>query len=206
MCRLFFLLLTLTYLTSALNPEKPNEGKIVGGTPANIRNFPFQVSLQQDFRWHTCGASIITPNLILCAAHCIDWSKVPTYQIRAGSANRYAGGVTVPVKSVKVHPQYNPQTNDNDIAIIELTRYLVFSTTIQAIKLAPKGFTVPEGAKFVVSGWGTMRSGAPTSPNGLRAAIVPFVNQTTCSKAYTLTPRMICAGKVGKDSCQGDSG
>lgn len=44
----------------------------------------------------------------------------------------------------------------------------------------------------------------------LHAVSVPVVSREVCSEAYSdlidITPRMICAGEAGKDSCQGDSG
>lgn len=202
----FFIILYVSYIINALSLEEPNEGKIVGGSPARIQAHPHQISLQRPGWYHTCGGSIIAPNLILTAAHCIYNKNVQTYQIRAGSAMRYSGGVTIPIKNGQIHPEYNPDNNDNDVAILELTGNLKFSTTIQAIKLPPKNFVVPDNMNLVVSGWGTMKAGAATSPNGLRAAIVPYVNQTYCSSKYFITPRMICAGKFNKDSCQGDSG
>lgn len=199
-------------MISASNPEKPKDGRIVGGKPAIIQDHPHQISLQSvssGFAFHFCGGSIIAPTLILTAAHCVFQQEISTLQVRAGSANRYVGGVTIRVNSVEVHPKYDPVTNENDIAIIELTEHLTYDDRIQPIKLAPKGFELPDKADMVISGWGATTEGAQTSPNILRAAIVPAVNQAICSGVYgsnPITSQMICAGTFRKDSCQGDSG
>ena len=56
------------------------EGRVIGGRDGMIEQFPWQASLQR-FRqfplfvpdWaHTCGASIVTSEWLLTAAHCVD--------------------------------------------------------------------------------------------------------------------------------------
>ena len=67
----------------------------------------------------------------------------------------------------------------------------------------------PEGAEFVVSGWGTTSEGGSLASK-LRQVTVHYINDEDCSHGYG--PEningdvMICAGGDGKDSCQGDSG
>lgn len=45
-------------------------GRIVGGVTTTIEKHPWQVSVQF-FGNHICGGSIIKPDVILTAAHCI---------------------------------------------------------------------------------------------------------------------------------------
>ena len=49
--------------------------RIVGGATAEPNEYPWQASLQyrSGTRWyHFCGGSLIAPNWILTAAHCLD--------------------------------------------------------------------------------------------------------------------------------------
>ena len=49
--------------------------RIVGGSNADISDYPWQVSLQlrSGGKWyHICGASIIDNNWAVTAAHCVD--------------------------------------------------------------------------------------------------------------------------------------
>lgn len=49
--------------------REPVNGRIVGGVDADIENFPYQLSLRR-LGSHSCGASIISSNWALSAAHC----------------------------------------------------------------------------------------------------------------------------------------
>ena len=77
------------------------------------------------------------------------------------------------------------------------------------VDLPTSEVSVPEGATFVVSGWGTTSEGG-SLPSTLRQVEVPYVNDDDCSDSYGSSSIfgdvMICAGEGGKDSCQGDSG
>lgn len=47
------------------------DGRIIGGEPALIEDYPYQVSLQYD-TYHICGGVIISENYVVTAAHCTD--------------------------------------------------------------------------------------------------------------------------------------
>lgn len=63
----------------------------------------------------------------------------------------------------------------------------------------------------VVTGWGAIREGGPTSDT-LQEVQVPIMSNSECRKSKygerRITDNMLCAGYKdgGKDSCQGDSG
>jgi secreted trypsin-like serine protease len=50
--------------------------KIVGGTETDVREFPFQVSLQTWQGFHYCGGLLIAPSYVLTAAHCGNINRV----------------------------------------------------------------------------------------------------------------------------------
>lgn len=52
-------------------PEVPVlDGRIVGGSAVDITSYPWQLSLRRS-NSHICGASIISANWALTAAHCV---------------------------------------------------------------------------------------------------------------------------------------
>lgn len=46
------------------------DGRIIGGDPVAITNHPYQLSLQY-FGSHICGASLLSNNIAITAAHCV---------------------------------------------------------------------------------------------------------------------------------------
>lgn len=63
---------------SGMNPvaRQRNQLRIVGGRDTPIDAIPWQVSLQRPRNYemrHYCGGSVIHPQFILTAAHCLDW-------------------------------------------------------------------------------------------------------------------------------------
>jgi secreted trypsin-like serine protease len=115
-----------------------------------------------------------------------------------------------------VHRNYNPSTDDNDIALMELTNPLPTGVQIKPIPLltpAAEGSLLVENAPLSVTGWGVTQEGGSPVRDLRYLDNLPFVLTSVCndSDGYDgrITDNMICAGKRitgGVDSCQGDSG
>ena len=61
----------------ALEPTLRLNGRIVGGTPADISEAPYQVAALLDWGGsgvflQACGGSIVSENAVVTAAHCIE--------------------------------------------------------------------------------------------------------------------------------------
>lgn len=67
------LLLVAIFAASAFGAsikKRPHlDGRIVGGFPIDIKQVPWQASMQRNGK-HACGASIISDKWLLTAAHC----------------------------------------------------------------------------------------------------------------------------------------
>ncbi|ENN70320.1 hypothetical protein YQE_12831, partial [Dendroctonus ponderosae] len=191
------------------------DGRIVGGWPVEIASHPHQVSFQNWHR-HSCGGSLISPEWILTAAHCIS-AGTHRYQFRLGSELWAQGGVLVSSSVAIRHPLYNSSTLDYDIGLMKLAQ--LQSEVADAIgyaQLPPEGWAPLPGATASVTGWGTPFSGGSLMDE-LQEVFVPIVSNDSCeeyyrewlaTRSYQITERMLCAGFVdgGKDACQGDSG
>ncbi|KAM9320390.1 transmembrane protease serine 2 [Gastrophryne carolinensis] len=189
------------------------DSRIVGGTRAQSGEWPWQVSLQIG-KSHVCGGSIITPDWIVTAAHCVEggYANPSQWNVYAGSTSRTSGGTFYTVEKVISHPNYKTDTKDNDIALMKLRSSITFTaTTIKPVCLPNAGMPWSATQSCWISGWGRTSQGGTTSTD-LMAANVPLISSQICNQPSVyngaITSNMICAGFLsgGVDSCQGDSG
>ncbi|XP_034030961.1 suppressor of tumorigenicity 14 protein isoform X2 [Thalassophryne amazonica] len=197
-----------------IRPYKLN--RIVGGQDAELGEWPWQVSLHFMTRGHVCGASIISPNYLLSAAHCFVTHDpqnhiASNWQTYSGMQDQYKrdGIQQRAIKKIISHPYYNQMTYDYDIALLELSQPLEFSSTIYPVCLPSVSHVFPAGTNCFVTGWGTLREGGQLAQQ-LQKATVKIINDTVCNVVTEgqLTSRMLCSGFLagGVDACQGDSG
>ena len=187
------------------------DGRIVGGKVAGVNVHKFQVGLltkniADNFNAQFCGGTLIKNNIVVTAAHCSDTVTANQVQVLTGTQNLDGTGVRRNVTAIHIHPNWNPNTFDYDVAVWVLatpTSGIPFATLASA--------DPPVGSSLRVTGWGALTEGG-SFPDNLRVVNVPLVSRANCNDANSysgdITARMICAGlnAGGKDSCQGDSG
>jgi len=102
--------------------------RVVGGQSARPGRWPWQVWLLTEWptqkSWGTCGGSIIAPNWVLTAAHCLqnDEGKFPSaVVVFAGSVDR-TDAELIRATNLIVHAGYDNDVLKNDVALIKLQR------------------------------------------------------------------------------------
>ncbi|XP_062054451.1 suppressor of tumorigenicity 14 protein [Lepus europaeus] len=195
------------------------QARVVGGTDADEGEWPWQVSLHVVGQGHVCGASLISPNWLVSAAHCYIDDKGFRYSDPAqwvaflglhDQSKRSAPGVQEHrLKRIIVHPSFNDFTFDYDIALLELEKPAEYSTAVRPICLPDTSHVFPAGKAIWVTGWGHTQEGG-SGALVLQKGEIRIINQTTCEDLLPqqITPRMMCVGFLsgGVDACQGDSG
>ncbi|XP_068148187.1 trypsin theta [Drosophila tropicalis] len=197
---------------SVSSPFDPfeHEGRIVGGEDTTIAAHPYQVSLQNKRGSHFCGGSLVSKNIVVTAAHCLQSYKVSNIRVRLGSTLYNEGGIVVEVEALAYHEGYSTSTLEYDVGILKLAQDVEETDDIRYIKLAE--VTPANGTPAVVTGWGTKcYFWCMSLPKTLQEVIVYILDWRTCgSDDYKYGPiiydTMVCAYKKGKDACQGDSG
>ena len=104
---------------------RKEQSKITGGTAASIANYPWQVFLEAGN--FTCGGSIISGDWIITAAHCTEddfGNLIPASQmdVIVGANDPRSGleGKKYLVSKVIRHENYDPDTFNNDIALLQI--------------------------------------------------------------------------------------
>ena len=198
-----------------------NKWRVIGGEQANLNSWPWQVRLNMGY---DCGGAIIDDYWVLTAAHCIS-SPTGYAWVRAhyhlAAADDPLLGRRIRVSGVIRHPDYNPSTFENDIAILKLAEPAIdrdsnndfdFSKT-SPICLPHKNTCFSPDTPCVVTGWGISDTDMWYREDYLQEVGVRIMNNAECQQhptyqAYFKPDIMLCAGytKGDKDACAGDSG
>ncbi|NXL92682.1 TMPSC protease, partial [Alectura lathami] len=194
---------------------------IVGGHDAQVGAWPWAVSLQVHqvgvkFT-HVCGGVLINENSVLTAGHCTT-GRMDPYFWRAvlGTRNLRKHGKHAAkrrISRISVHPEFNRETFENDIALFKLHSAVYYNDYIQPICLpsAHLYLFIGNETDCYITGWGRVSEKGKSSAV-LQEAQVDIIPLGVCNNpdAYggVVNSNMICAGSLsgGTDTCQGDSG
>lgn len=199
-------------------PFSGRGGRIVGGNVAVPNAHPYQVGLLARvsiISTGLCGGSIISPRVILTAAHCVTGTQ--SIQVVMG-AHRLTTATepsqqrqTVLPAGYRVHVGYNPQTLLNDIATLIMPNAAVFNQFVQP-SILPSGAEIDNlfvGTLATVSGWGRINDGSSATAQDLRFVRNNIMTNALCANTFgaIITPSNICMETTnGGSACNGDSG
>ncbi|KAI4459990.1 eg:bacr7a4.3 protein-related [Holotrichia oblita] len=197
----------------------------IGLVDVKIRGIPWTVlilhkEIESNKSVYKCGGSLIHPRVILTAAHCISEESNGYWIIRAGEWNTKMEDEPLPhqdrlVEDVILHPEYNPDSLKNDVALLYLSEPFQLAGNIKIICLPRSNWEV-ERIKCIAAGWGKNAFKKGKHSTILKKIEIPLVpkndcvkllRQTRLGKYYNLHQSFICAGgELNRDTCKGDGG
>ncbi|XP_045483934.1 venom protease-like isoform X2 [Pieris rapae] len=210
--------------------------RIVGGKYAKLYEFPWMAIIFYNTRFghkRECSGSIINSKYILTAAHCvvnkdIAGVRIGEYDVSRDDDCDYQPGVSpvcekhiqeMYVELAIPHSEFRRGPPENDIALLRVEGEINFSyPNVEPICLP----ITPELQNKVldymtgtVAGWGVTETRKEATR--LMKVDIPVKSNSDCKMYYLNSPNQhhyfkramknqFCAGELGKDSCDGDSG
>ncbi|XP_056150795.1 plasminogen [Lampris incognitus] len=183
-------------------------GRIVGGCVSKPFSWPWQISLRTNSGIHFCGGTLIAPQWVLTAKHCLERSRRPAaYKVLLGIYTENANEAS---KQERALASLILEPNGADMALLKLETPALINDKVLPVCLPEENYVVPSGTECHVTGWGDTQG---TGGDGvLKETGFPVIENKICNRPSYLNGRVkdheMCAGNIegGTDSCQGDSG
>lgn len=185
--------LGVSLLASACSTELPTGRQTSAVINGDLDNGDPAVVALMDGQYFFCSGTVVSPHVVLTAAHCLEGGPPPDGIFFGTDSNNPGSGTIIPVQSALGHPQYG---QDHDIAVVEL---------MSAAPVAPaKRNTTPLGPSMVgqdvrVVGYGLSVDDENSNEAGVKRT--GTVRLDSFEADY-----MMVTPQGGQSGCFGDSG
>lgn len=140
--------------------KSKKQSRIIGGDAAKPNSWPWIVSIRFDNgtnKNHICGGSLIQSQYVITAANCVHGKNISLLSVVVGchSLDEFLDSKNnLDISKVFVHPNFEIEKVEYNIAIIKLEKYLNTTRKISSICLPPDSDeTFVYRKNVVVAGW-----------------------------------------------------
>ncbi|XP_024057687.1 mast cell protease 3-like [Terrapene carolina triunguis] len=208
------MLLLLLFPMAFFLPPGAQAGEIIGGQEARPHSRPYMafVKIEREGKGGSmCGGFLIQDDVVVTAAHCN--CNLGNISVLLGAHNfaiDELGRQKIWVRRRIPHPEFNDETFENDIMLLQLRNKAKMTQTVGTISLSQE--TVKKGTVCSVAGWGqtSMKTNAQPSPTLQEVELMVMGKCMCLSRPYLhyVPSRMLCVGdpQERKAPFLGDSG
>lgn len=203
-------------LLIAAATSKNIDSFVSNGLNAGRHDFPFKAGLlstvgNAEIR---CGGSLISRVAVLTAASCLHGASSTVVVLGgtdlANPSERFQSRFRVPSSNFRIHSQFIPGAENNDIAIVRFEFPLsMFTQAVNIVQLPLDGtLSTFNNQPAVVMGFGQY-SQNPAATHVLRFIEVTTMTNALCSRTHRLLlASQICtaSGSQRRGTCPGDEG
>ena len=172
--------------------------RMIGGSSSSLGGFQVAIYYQGKFK---CGGSLIAPNWVLTAAHCI-LGKVGDYQVFSNVRNAYVSSLAsaneLGVEKIIPHEQYTGKAQW-DIGLVQVQT----SSPINQVLCLPQTNFRPTGSGMTLYGYGSTSPYKNIFPSSLQHGSLEYFSSEDCGyiKKRFDADNLFCA-KGTASACQ----